>query len=129
MAIISSILAKISTIALVFATILWIFRIMVEKGMVKKEGKSKRFYEWLKKRHQAIGEVLILSALVHGIVSSDKLFSLNWGTICWIMCILLGATAAFKNNKNEKNWFMLHRGMSIASFVLMVVHIVSVNLR
>ena len=126
MNIISSLLAKVSTILMILTIGIWALRAGIEKGRIKKEGRLGRAYERLKRSHQLMGKLLILAALVHGIMSSEKLFSLNWGTACWAAAIIIGITAAFKKEDNEKLWKAVHRAISILAFALMIVHIVTV---
>ena len=129
MAIISSLLAKIATFCMILSIGIWLLRVLIEKGSIKKNGKLEGFYNKLVDRHTLIGKILVLSALAHGIMSSDKLLSLNLGTICWVLSILLGVSAAFKKDDNEEVWFKAHRALSIITFIVMVVHIVTVSIR
>lgn len=126
MAIISSMLAKISAILMILTIAVWPLKAGEEKEWMKKDGKLTKVYKGLEKSHQILGKILILSALAHGIMSSGKLFSLNSGTACWVMAVVLGIMTAFKKESNEKTWKIFHRSISVIAFALMVVHIVTV---
>lgn len=83
---------------------------------------------WLRKHHKLIGILMIATALIHGLFSSDALLSLNWGTATWIVSILLGLSFFLRKKLNmKKTWMTYHRLLTFAFVVLIIVHIVNVG--
>lgn len=123
--IISTILAKISVIIFIFTLLMWLFRVSSEKNWFKmKNGKS--LHDKLKKPHEIFGKILILTSLVHGILSSEKLLSLNYGTASFVMIFLVGVSCAFKKDSNVNRWRLPHKIIGIVALILLIIHLITV---
>ena len=92
---ISSFLAWISVILLGLTMLLWLIRIATDKKWFKEGSKLYEFHEKMKKPHEMLGALLVITALVHGILSSAKILSFNWGTASFVAIILLCISRAF----------------------------------
>lgn len=87
-----------------------------------------KFNKALRKYHKWIGVVLIATGLVHGLFSSDKLFSINWGTANWIFSILLGISWMLKKKlTGKKNWMYFHRILVVVFSISLVIHVIDVG--
>ncbi len=79
----------------------------------------------LRRHHKIIGAALVITGLLHGIFSSDKLFSMNWGTYLWIISILLGISWMLKKKlSGKKNWMYYHRILVFLFTISIVIHVV-----
>ena len=79
----------------------------------------------LRKYHKWIGAVLIITGVLHGIFSSEKLFSINWGTGLWALSILLGISWMMKKKlTGKKNWMYFHRLLVILFSISIVIHVI-----
>lgn len=117
--------AWIALILSFFLVIIWLLRVINKK---KKIVWIQRTNRALRRHHKLVGLLLISTALVHGLFSSDKVFSLNWGTANWVVSILLGLSWLLRKKLNLKNWWMyIHRILTVLFIGLLVVHIVSVG--
>ncbi len=81
---------------------------------------------WLRRHHKLIGILLIATGAVHGLFSSDTLWSLNLGTVTWIVSILLGISWMLRK-KLKKAWMTAHRLLTVAFVALLVIHILNVG--
>ena len=117
--------AWIALILTFFLIIIWGLR------LICKNKKPRLLYvinRWLRKHHKLTGLVLILSGLVHGLFSSDALFSLNWGTATWAISVLLGLNWMLRKKLNTKKpWMIYHRVLTVIFTVLLIVHILNVG--
>ena len=79
----------------------------------------------LRKYHKWIGAVLIITGVLHGIFSSEKLFSINWGTGLWALSILLGISWMMKKKlTGKKNWMYFHRLLVVLFSISIVIHVI-----
>ncbi|MDX1358640.1 MAG: hypothetical protein R3232_07410, partial [Clostridia bacterium] len=117
-------LAWISVFLAIFLAVAYLTR----KAVIKIPSKREFFINLnknLRKHHKIIGAALILTGLIHGIFSSDKLFSLNWGTALWIVSILLGISWMLRKKlTGKKNWMYFHRLLVIVFSLSIVIHVV-----
>lgn len=105
--------------------IIWILRLINKK---KKIAWIQRLNRTLRKHHKVIGLFMIFTALIHGLLSSESVFSLNWGTANWIVSILLGLSWLLRKKLNLKKWWMyIHRILTVAFVGLIVIHIINVG--
>jgi len=114
------------TLILAFLLIvIWALRLINKKKKIVWVQKANRT---LRRHHKLVGILLIGTALIHGIFSSDKLFSLNWGTANWIVSILLGLSWLFRKKFNPRKWWIyVHRTLTVAFAGIFLVHILSVG--
>jgi len=124
--IISSLLAKASAILLIATTVVWLFRLAVDKGVIKESSKMFQFTKFLQNYHKIMGKLLFICALIHGILSSARLLSLNYGTYSFVAIFALSISCAFHKEDKDKVWKIIHRLISIAAFALFVIHIVDI---
>lgn len=83
---------------------------------------------YMKKSHILMGIVLIIIGMIHGIFSSVDLFSVNIGTICWIVSILLGMNWMLRKHLNRQSmWIKYHRILTILFLLTMIFHVIDVK--
>lgn len=73
--------------------------------------------------HIFLGFTLIAVGLIHGLYSSVKVWSLNLGTLTWLVTILFGFTWIFKKNLKAK-WLELHRILAMVFMAAVVWHVI-----
>lgn len=119
--------AWISVILALFLSVIYILRVMG-----KKDGRFKSFLNKLnksmRKHHKKIGILLVATGLVHGLFSSESVFSLNLGTISWVASVLLGLNWMVRKHLSRfKGWMYYHRFLTAAFLTLIVLHVVDVG--
>lgn len=83
---------------------------------------------YMKKTHILMGILLIIIGMIHGIFSSISLLSVNIGTICWIVSILLGMNWMLRKYLNKPSiWIKYHRILTILFLLTMIFHIIDVK--
>lgn len=102
--------------------------VFMTRKMIKNASSTRGFWinlnRTLRKYHKELGIILILTGFIHGYYSSMSVFSLNLGTITWILSILLGLNWLFRTQLSTvKNWLSIHRFLAIAFVIVMVLHI------
>jgi|GEM_PF-2229724 len=123
--IISRILAWLSVVLLILTMLLWFIRIGSDKKWFKQKG-EKSLHEKMKKPHEILGGLLFITSLVHGILSSAKLLSFNWGTASFVAILLLGASCSFKKEENVEKWRIPHRIVGILAVAFLIVHLITI---
>jgi len=113
-------------VALAFIlTVIWGLRLLYKKtkiAWIQKLNKA------LRRHHKLIGMLLIVTALVHGLFSSDKVLSLNWGTANWVVSILLGLSWMLRKKLHLKKWWIyIHRSLTILFVGVLVIHVFNVG--
>ncbi|HHZ16787.1 MAG TPA: FMN-binding protein, partial [Clostridia bacterium] len=84
----------------------------------------------LRKHHKLWGFFLILVGLAHGALSSEKVLSLNLGTISWVISILLGLNYVFRRSLSEwGGWMYYHRGLTLLFIAALVLHVADVGIQ
>ncbi len=119
--------AKISTILAIVLSIIYILRVVNKKYFNGENSLLKFINMVLRKHHKLIGIILIITGLVHGIYSSEPVLSLNLGTICWVLSILLGASWMFRKSFKKKVWIYHHRVLTVIFLISLAAHIVQVK--
>ncbi len=115
-------------IAMISAGMLAIVYLLRVLNKTKKIKWIKTLNRALRKNHKSIGVILIVFGLIHGILSSDKAIGLNFGTLSWIVSILLGLSFVYRKRFNpQKLWMTLHRFLTVAFISILVIHIVDVG--
>lgn len=121
-------LAWISVLLAVILSIIYLLR----KGIMLTKGKNKSLLsinKALRKYHKALGCILVIVGLVHGLYSSNKVLSLNMGTVCWIASILLGLSWMFRKSLvNIKGWMYYHRILTVIFGFTIVLHVFDVGI-
>ena len=78
--------------------------------------------------HKEVGIILLITGLVHGIFSTEVLFSINWGTALWIISILLGISWMLRKKlAKRKGWIYYHRVLVVFFLFTIVIHVVDVG--
>lgn len=82
----------------------------------------------LRKHHKLLGILLVVTGFVHGYFSSDKILSLNLGTVAWVVSILLGINwMARKALSKYKGWIFYHRFLTLVFVLTIILHVVQVG--
>lgn len=105
----------------------------VLKFIVKK---NKRINLIFRKIHIPAGTLMIVAGLIHGLLAGNapgtslgeasigaELFSLNTGTVCFILVIALGLSYCFRKQL-KRAWFQLHRVLTVILVVMLVIHLI-----
>lgn len=100
----------------------------IRKFIIRTKGKLSylvKLNRTLRKHHKLIGIALIVTGLIHGYFSFDKVLSVNFGTAAWAVSILLGLNwMARKNLSKYKGWMFYHRILTMTFFLILILHIV-----
>ncbi len=122
---INIVFAWIALILSFFLIVIWALRLTCKK---KKPLLLHKINRKLRKHHKLIGILLIGTAFVHGLFSSDDLLSLNWGTANWIVSILLGFSWLLRKKLNmKKTWMTVHRVLTVSFVALIAIHVLNVG--
>lgn len=85
---------------------------------------------FLRRHHKILGLVLIATGLLHGLFSSEKVWTLNLGTIAWVLSVLLGLNWLFKKALPvRKGWMYYHRALTVAFTVILLMHVANVGVQ
>lgn len=119
--------AWISILLAVALSIVYVLR----KAIIISKGKNSFFIKLnksLRKHHKIMGMLLVAAGLIHGYFSSEKLLSLNLGTVAWVVSILLGLNWMFRKSLSKyKGWIFYHRLLTAAFILTIILHIVDVG--
>lgn len=119
--------AWISIILTATLSIIYILR----KIIIKSKNKSPYLLsinKALRKHHKLLGIILVITGLIHGIFSSESVFSLNFGTLAWVVSILLGLNwMVRKKLAKYKGWIYYHRILTVLFILTIFLHIVQVG--
>lgn len=75
-----------------------------------------------------VSVLLVITGLIHGFFSSDDVFSLNLGTLAWIVSILLGVNwMARKHLSKYKGWIYYHRILTLVFIFTIIFHVIQVG--
>jgi|LGVF01.1.fsa_nt_gb uncharacterized protein with FMN-binding domain len=125
---INVVLAWISVGLIGVLSIIWLMRLYIKKHRIKKERDVYRLNRMLRKYHKWTGISFVVIASVHGILSSYKLLSLNFGTLIVVFSILMGITYYLRKKFNKgSSWLSIHRALTLMILILIPVHIIEVG--
>lgn len=114
-------------LAVILAVILSIKYVVRKFGSVKRPNIAK-INKLLGRSHILMGIILIAVGLVHGLASSQSVFSLNIGTISWILSILLGVNFIVRKHLPQKStWIVIHRILTLIFIASIVWHVIDVG--
>ena len=120
-------LAWISVLLTVILSIIYILRKIIIKSKYENKFLSS-INRSLRKYHKELGIGLIITGLIHGYFSSDKILSFNLGTVAWIVSILLGLNwMARKVLSKYKSWIYYHRGLTVIFILTIILHVVQIG--
>lgn len=128
-------------LSLILAWITVIFGIMTSFKYVARVSKSAKCNRFFHKIHIPVGTALVLTGLVHGLLAGNfadtkisethigtVLFSLNWGSACFIVSVLLGLTYLMRRVL-KKQWMRIHRILTVCFLILVVIHVADVGIQ
>lgn len=120
-------LAKICVALTAALCIIYILRIANKKLFKNRKTIISILNKVLRKYHKFIGITLIVIGLIHGLYSSQTVFSLNLGTACWIISIMLGLNFMFRKHFKRKGWIYYHRILTILFLAVLSLHILQMK--
>lgn len=125
-------------VSLLFAWVTVLFVIVTAFKYIARVSQSKKMNAIFHKIHIPVGILLILTGLLHGLIAGNfpdvgiadmrigtVLFTLNWGTACFFVSVLLGISYLIRRIL-KKQWMMVHRVLTVGMLVLMIIHIADV---
>ncbi len=124
-------MAWLSVILAALLSVIYILRKRAKENTRHRETLEK-VNRFLRRHHKIVGLVLIATGLVHGLFSSQSVWSLNLGTLAWILSILLGLNWLFKKEltgPGRKGWMYYHRALTVAFTVILLMHVANVGVQ
>jgi uncharacterized protein with FMN-binding domain len=116
-----------SVALVILLSVIWILRIGLKKGWFGSKSWLGKMNRSLRIHHKNIGIAFCITSFIHGFYSSVKILSLNYGTACFVVGLLLGGMYMVKKHMERKKWLIIHRVLTICLLVLLVIHIVNVG--
>ncbi|MCX7772269.1 MAG: FMN-binding protein [Clostridia bacterium] len=118
--------AWISVFLTVLLSIIYVLRLAIKSGKLGKL--TNAINRVLRKYHKPLGVLLILTGLFHGLFSSQKVWSLNLGTVSWVVSILLGINWMVRKHLSKlKGWMHYHRVLTVLFIATIVWHVIDVG--
>lgn len=124
----------------VLAWITVVLSVLEVLRFVARISKIKVLNRFFHKIHIPFGVLMLIVGGIHGVLAGNfpdttlcdfefapVLFTLNFGTFCYICVIILGLTYLLRK-KIKKLWMILHRIFTVIFAVLLVLHMVAVGL-
>lgn len=84
---------------------------------------------------------MIVTGLLHGLLAGnfadtgisdirvgEVLFSFNWGTLCFILSVLLALSYVIRR-RLKKSWMKVHRIFVVGMFIIVVLHVIDVGIQ
>jgi uncharacterized protein with FMN-binding domain len=116
--------AWIAALLAVFLGLPWLARV-IGRGKGRVAAVARRLNAAVRRHHKAIGVVLIVAGLVHGVFSSTSVLSLNAGTVLWVVSILLGLSWLLRRRlAGARGWRFAHRTLTLVFAALLAIHVV-----
>ncbi|MEK4510914.1 ferric reductase-like transmembrane domain-containing protein [Paenibacillus sp. FSL K6-2524] len=119
----------------ILAWVAVIFTILLALKYIARICKNRRLNRLFSKSHKHLGIGMITTGLLHGVLAGNeettnlfdmelmpKLFTLNLGTTCLFIALLLALTYMFRK-KLKKRWMFIHRVLTVLLLVLLVLHV------
>ena len=127
-------------ISVIFAWLTMICIVLTAVKYMARISKRKKFNVFFRKIHIPVGIFTIVFGLIHGILAGNAknttlenidigslLFSFNWGTLCFVVIILLSITYLFRRFL-KRYWFLLHRVFTIILIILTILHVLDMGI-
>jgi uncharacterized protein with FMN-binding domain len=111
----------------IYLSVIYIIRLVARHDnshtqAIKRLNRKMRLY------HKEIGITLVAFGFVHGLYSSQTVWSFNIGTVSWIASILLGVNWMFRKKLSKfKGWMFYHRVLTVLFLGLIVWHVIDVG--
>lgn len=112
-----------------------IFTILLALKYITRISRHRQLNSLFRKSHKHLGILMIITGFLHGVLAGNekttnlfdmqfmpKLFTLNLGTVCLFVALLLALTYMFRR-KLKKRWMFLHRVLTIILLVLLILHV------
>ncbi|MEA4920339.1 MAG: FMN-binding protein [Clostridiaceae bacterium] len=128
---ISIILAWVAVLLCIMSALKYIARISGNKTL-------NRFFHNI---HIPFGSLLLVVGVLHGVFAGNAsaatlssfqpaavLFTLNWGTACFLLAIVLACTYLL-HKKLKRKWLLIHRIATAAILICLVLHISDVGIQ
>ncbi|MEX1377165.1 MAG: FMN-binding protein [Eubacteriales bacterium] len=120
--------AWLSVVLLIMVVVIWIFRILVQKKIVSKESFIYKANRMLRKYHKFTGIGFLAVALVHGVLSSAELLSINWGSASFFFILFMSIGYLIKKKMTRKVWLNIHRALTAAVAITFIIHLFDVGI-
>jgi uncharacterized protein with FMN-binding domain len=120
--------AWISVALMILVIAIWALRILVKKKMIVKGSFLFNANRKLRIYHKHIGIAFLAVSLVHGLLSSEKLISSNWGSITFLAMVIMSASYFVKSRMARQLWADIHRLITVAVIALTVIHLLDVGI-
>ncbi|MDD3393323.1 MAG: FMN-binding protein [Anaerotignum sp.] len=121
-------LAWVSVGLMLALSIIYLLRVVNKYFFNNQNETMKKWNKSLRKHHKWMGILIIFTGLLHGILSSFNVLSLNFGTILLVSFFLLAFSFMFRRIfKKGIVWMKIHRLLTALAFVLLVFHLVEVG--
>ena len=112
----------------VLLTVIWLLRIYIKGRGKENAGFAAALNKNLRKNHKLLGALLVIAGMLHGIFSSQGLFTLNWGSFVWLISILLGLSYMLRKSILKGPMCMnIHRALTIVFIIGIGIHIYDVG--
>lgn len=128
-------------ISLILAWIAVILTIMTVLRYIARISGNKKLNAFFHKVHIPFGTLLIIVGGIHGILAGNPasatlanfepasvLFTLNWGTVCYVLTLILALTYLLRK-KMKRKWMTAHRIATVLMIALLVLHIYDVGIK
>ena len=128
-------------ISLILAWIAVIRTIMTALRYIARISGNKKLNAFFHKVHIPFGTLLIIVGGIHGILAGNPasatlanfepasvLFTLNWGTVCYVLTLILALTYLLRK-KMKRKWMTAHRIATVLMIALLVLHIYDVGIQ
>lgn len=120
-------IAWIATAIGVFLAFKYIFRKSIQVDTPFRSNLMK-VNKYSKKYHIFLGIILIILGLVHGLISSVDIISFNYGTICWLISILLGLNWYIRKKLYTSGlWIKHHRYLTVLFLLTLGLHLIEIK--
>lgn len=127
-------------LSIVFAWLTVIFAALCAFKYIARKSKNKKLNMAFRKVHIPFGIITLIFGLIHGLLAGNfpqaklseieiapVLFSLNWGTACFVVAVLLGVSYLLRK-KLKKKWMFLHRILTVVMIGIIVIHIIDMGI-
>jgi len=118
-----------SVVLLIMVIIIWILRVLVQKKIVSKESFIFKANRTLRKYHKITGVAFLIIALIHGLLSSANVISLNMGSICFFFILIMSLSYIIKSRLSRKLWLNIHRVLTIMVALTFAIHLKEVGIQ
>lgn len=105
---------------------------IARKSVIKSKDYKKFFIKlnkYMRNTHIYLGVLLIITGFIHGVFSSQDVFTINLGTACWVVSILLGISWAIRKIlKKPGSWIKYHRALTVVFILTLGLHLFDIKI-